>query len=84
MARNLIPPSKSKREITKITNTQNTKRHMVNRVGSSFPKDGHSATQTELKWHERNVTKTLTPKTDKREPQQNYRMGTVSNELLGS
>ena len=23
------------------------------------------------------------PKTDKREPQQNYRLGTVSNELLG-
>ena len=58
---------------------------MVNRVSSYFPKDGNSATETELKilthvrWH---VTKTLTPKTDKKEPQQNYRLGTVSDELL--
>ena len=28
------------------------------------------------------VTETLTPKTDNREPQQNYRLGTVSNNLL--
>ena len=46
---------------------------MVNRVSSYFPKGGHSATETE----------TLTPKTGNREPQQNYRLGTVSNELLG-
>ena len=28
------------------------------------------------------MTETLTPKTGNREPQQNYRLGTVSNELL--
>ena len=59
---------------------------MVKRVGSYFPKGGHSATQTELKiiWtHVKwNVTEILTPKTGNREPQQNYRLGTVSNELL--
>ena len=42
--------SKPKREITNITNSQNTKRtYMVNRVSSFFPKGGHSATETELK-----------------------------------
>ena len=61
---------------------------MVNRVSSFFPKGGHSATETELKiirTHvRRNATKTLTPKTGNREPpQQNYHLGTVSNEYLG-
>ena len=60
---------------------------MVNREGSYFPKGGHSATETELKiigTHVRlNVTKTLTPKTGNREPQLNYRIGTVSNVLRG-
>ena len=60
---------------------------MVNRMSSYFPKGGHSATETELKiiWtHIRcNVTESLTPKTCSNEPQQNYRFGTVSNELLG-
>ena len=40
--------NKPKREITNITNTQNTKENiMVNRV-SSYLKGGHSATETEL------------------------------------
>ena len=60
--RTQIQPSKPKQKITKITNSQNTKRtygksnenlsqreHMVNQVSSCFPKGGHSATQTELK-----------------------------------
>ena len=46
--RTQIQPSKPKRVITNITNSQNTKRHMVYRVSSYFPKDGHSATQTEI------------------------------------
>ena len=29
------------------------------------------------------MTETLTPKTGNREPHQNHRLGTVSNELLG-
>ena len=47
--RTQIQPSKPKREITNITNSKNTKEHMVNRVSSDFPKGGHSATETELK-----------------------------------
>ena len=48
--RTIIQPSKLKREITYITNSQNTKRkHMVNQVSSYFPKGGYSATATELK-----------------------------------
>ena len=51
LIRTLIPPAKPKQETTKITNSH-TKRsllqreHKVNRVGSSFPKGGHSATQS--------------------------------------
>ena len=42
---------------------------MANRVGSYFQKDGHSATQTELKVKYNEETyETLTPKTDNREP----------------
>ena len=48
---------------------------MANRVGSYFPKGGHSATQTELKvWWTNirwNITKTLTQKAGNREPHQN-------------
>ena len=39
--RTQIQPLKTKREITNITNSQNTREHMVNRVSSYFPKDGH-------------------------------------------
>ena len=53
---------------------------MVNRVGSSFPKCGHSATQTELK---NTICETSTKlKTGNREPQQNNRLRTGSTELL--
>ena len=45
--RTQLQPSKPKREIINITNSQNTK--MVNRLGSHFPKVGHSATETEIK-----------------------------------
>ena len=47
--RTKLQPSKPKREITNITNSQNTKRTYGNRVSSYFPKGGHSATETELK-----------------------------------
>ena len=42
--RRQIPPSKPKSQTDKIQWKQ-----MANRVGSYFPKGGHSATQTELK-----------------------------------
>ena len=45
--RTQIQPSKPKRQITKITNSQGE--HMVNLMSSPFSKGGHSATQTELK-----------------------------------
>ena len=60
--------SKPKQKITKITNRHIHGEHRFNRAGSSFPKDDHSATQTELKtictmsyirW---NVTETETAK----------------------
>ena len=53
--RRQIPPSKPKCKITNIklqciTNkTKWNKKQMANRVGSYFPKGGHSGTQTELK-----------------------------------
>ena len=46
--RTQIQASKPKRE-TKIQIVKIQKEHMVNRVSSYFQKDGHSATQTELK-----------------------------------
>ena len=59
---------------------------MDNRVSSYFPRGGHSAIEVEQKiiWkHIRwDVTETPTPKTGNREPQQNYRLRTVSTELL--
>ena len=60
---------------------------MVNRVSSYFPKGGHSATETEIKnnMNTRKVKRhrNSDTKSDSREPQLNYRMVTVSNELLG-
>ena len=53
---------------------------MVNRVNSYFPKGGHSATETELK--NMNTRKVKRHQNLNKEPQQNYRIGTVSNELL--
>ena len=47
--RTQIQPSKPKREITKITNNQNTKRIYGQPSEQYFPKGGNSATQTELK-----------------------------------
>ena len=64
--RTQIQPSKPKREINIITNCQNTKRTYGQPSGQLFTK----------RWP---LTETLTPKTDNRESQQNYRIGTVSN-----
>ena len=59
---------------------------MVNRVSSFFP-EGHSATETELKnninTHNVKRHRNSDTKTGNKDPQQNYRLGTVSNELLG-
>ena len=45
-----IQPSKQKREITNITNSQYTKRTYGQPRGSYFQKGGRSATETELKY----------------------------------
>ena len=44
-----ISPSKPKREINELQIVKIQRAHMVNRVSNSFPKGGHSATQTEQK-----------------------------------
>ena len=53
--------SKSSPQNQNITNSQNTKRHMVTGLSSYFPKGGHSAAQTEQKiitQARRNITET--------------------------
>ena len=62
-----IPPSKPKREITKITNSLNTKKTYNQPSEQLFPKrwplnPNHNMTTGEVKRH-----RTLTPKTGKRE-----------------
>ena len=85
--RTKIQPSKTKLEITKTTNSQNTKRIYVQPCEQLFPKRWplSNSNQTEniittnkMKRHQNSDSKT-----GNREPQQNYRLGTVSNELLG-
>ena len=44
------------------------------------PEDWKYKSKYNINPHKVNVTETLTPKTGNREPQQNYRIGTVSNE----
>ena len=86
--RTQIQPSKPKRKITKITNSQNTKRTYGQPSEQLFPK----------RWPLSNPNRTInnmntckvtrhrnsgTKKTGIREPQQKYGIGMVSNELLG-
>ena len=83
-----IQPSKPKREITKIRNSQNTKRKYGQPSEQLFPKrwplSNANRTKNNINTHtvKRHQTSD-TPKTGNREPQQNYCIGTVSNELLG-
>ena len=77
--RTQLQPSKPKREITNIAKSQNTKRTIVNRV-KRWPLGNKNRTRTQkVKRHRKSETKT-----GYREPQQNYRLGKVSNELLGA
>ena len=62
-----IKPSKLKREITNITNSQNTKRTYGQPSEQLFPKRWPLSNRNRIN----------------REQQQNYRLGTGSNELLG-
>ena len=86
--RTQLQPSKPKRKITITTNSRNTKITYGQPREQLFPKrwplsnrNRNKIIWTHVRW---NVYETLTPKTGNREPQQNYRIGTVSNELLGA
>ena len=81
------PALKTKTEITKFTNSQNTKRTYGQRSEQLFPKRWPLSNpyRTKNNMNKRNVKRhrNSDTKTGNREPQQNYRLGTVSNELLG-
>ena len=88
--RTQLQPSKPKREITNITNCQNTKRIYGQPSEQLFPKrwsfrnrnrTKKNMNTREVKRHRNSDTKTGTCN---RDPQQNYRLGTVSIELLGA
>ena len=60
---------------------------MANRVDSSFPKGGHSATHPQRNYNEKHTVKhhrSSYTKTSNRKSYQNYRLGTVNNEELGA
>ena len=85
--RTQIQPSKPKREITNITNSQNTNRTYGQPSEQLFPKrwplSNRNRTKTivntrKVKRHRKSDTKNRQQRTTK-----NYRLGTVSNELLG-
>ena len=59
--RTQLQPSKSKREITKITNSQNTWKHAVKRLSSYFPKGGHSATENHNKTYALERSRIINP-----------------------
>ena len=85
--RTQIQPSKPKREITYIANSQNTKRTYGQPSEQLFPKGWSLSNRNRTKNNNdtRKVKRhlTLTPKTGNREPQQNHRTGMASNEPLG-
>ena len=80
-----IQPAKPKREITKITNSQNTNRTYGQPSEQLFSKRWplRNPNRTKNNMNTRNVKRhrILTPKTGKGEPQQQkYLLGTVGNE----
>ena len=86
--RNQLQPSKSKREITNITNSQNTKRTYGQPSEQLFPKrwslSNRNRTKNNMNTRKVKRHRNSDIKTGNREQQQNYRLGTVSNELLGA
>ena len=80
-------PSKPKREITKITNSQNTKRTYCQPSEQLLPKrwpiSNQNRTKNNMNTRKVKRHRNSDSKTGNREPHQNYRLGTVSNELLG-
>ena len=85
--RTQIQLSKPKREITKITNSQNTKRTYGQPSEQLFPKrwqlNSPIRTKNDMKTRKVKRHRNSDTKTGNKEPQQNYCLGTVSNGLLG-
>ena len=85
--RTQIQPSKPKQEITNITNRQNAKRTYGQPSEQLFHKRWHfsnrNRTKNDMNTHKVKRHINYDTKTGNREPQQNYRLGIVSNELLG-
>ena len=85
--RTQIQPSKPKREITNITKSQNIKRTYGQPSEQLFPKrwqlSNRNRTKNNMNTHKVKRHRNSDTKTGNREPQQNYRLGTVSDELLG-
>ena len=81
--RTQIQPSKPKREMTKITNSQNTKTPYGQLSEQLFTKRWplSNPNRTKNNVNTRKVKRHRNSDTQNR--QQNYRLGTVSNELLG-
>ena len=85
--RTQLQPSKPKREITNITNSQNTKRKNGQPSEQLFPKrwplSNRNRTKNNMNTRKVKRHRNSDTKTGNREPQQNYRLETVSIELLG-
>ena len=81
-------PSKPKREITNIINSQNTKRTYGQSSEQLFTKwwpliSNRIQAKTNMDARKVKRHRNSDTKTGNREPQQNYRLKTVGNELLG-
>ena len=80
------PALKTKRDITNITNSKNIKRTYGQPSEELFPKrwplSNRNRTKNNMNTHKVKRHQNSVTKTGNIEPQQNYRLGTVSNELL--
>ena len=85
--RTQLQPSKPKPEINNIINSQNTKRTYCQPSEQLFPKRwslrNRNRTKNNMDTNKVKIHRNSDTKTGNREPQQNYRLGTVSNELPG-
>ena len=84
--RTQIQPSNPKREITKITNSQNTKvtygQPSEQLFSKRWPLGNPNQTKTNMNTRNVNRCRNSDTKTGNRDSQQNYCLGTVSNESL--
>ena len=80
-----IQPSRPKREMTYIIKSQNTKENIwsAELAANSQKVAIQQQNKNSMNTHRVKRHRSSDNKTDNREPQRNYRLGTVSNELLG-